>query len=73
MCSWVVRCGIRQEWLVDAKQEKAMGEEWMMGRWEDGESCGKDGGVLWSRREGTLVEWLKDSAGFGIGRKCLYE
>ena len=41
------------------KQERAMvtSERW-------GES-GKDGEVLWSRREGTLVEWLEDSAGFG--------
>ena len=29
------------------------------------------GRVLWSRREGTLVEWLEDSAGFGIGEEVL--
>ena len=53
---------------MDAKTGKGNGEGV-----EDGESCGKDTRVLRSRREGTLVEWLEDSAGFGIGRKCLYE
>lgn len=62
------KCGIRQEWLVDARTGKGNGEGV-----EDGEGCGKDRRVLWSRREGTLVEWLENSAGFGIGRKCLYE
>ena len=40
-------------------------------RWGE---CGKDREVrevLWSRREGTLVEWLEDSAGFGIGTSVL--
>ena len=67
MCSWVVRVEFAKSGWWMQKQERAMG------RVEDGESCGKDRGVLWSRREGTLVEWLENSAGFGIGRKCLYE
>ena len=36
-----------------------------------GESFGKDRRVLWSRKEGTLVEWLENSAGFGIGEEVL--
>lgn len=70
MCSWVVSVELAKSGWWMQKQERAMG------RVEDGGSCGKDRvvrGVLWSRREGTLVEWLEDSAGFGIGRKCLYE
>ena len=71
MCSWVVKCGIRQEWLVDAKTGKGNGEgvedgEWIE-LWKGWEECyGQEGKERW-------LSGLRIVLVLGLERKCLYE
>ena len=67
----VVKCGIRQEWLVDAKTGKGNGIGVEDGEWvrvvERIEECyGQEGKERW-------LSGLRIVLVLGLGRKCLYE